>query len=99
MDKLKKIYEYQGEVVYGFCCPACKDTHQVRLEGPYAWQWNGSLDRPTIQPSILSNVGGANPTVPICHSYVTDGRIQYLGDCSHDMKGQTVELPDWSDEF
>jgi Zn finger protein HypA/HybF involved in hydrogenase expression len=28
-----------------------------------------------------------------CHSYVTDGKIQYLGDCSHALAGQTVELP------
>ena len=29
-----------------------------------------------------------------CHSYVTDGQIQFLGDCSHSLKGQTVPLPD-----
>lgn len=30
----------------------------------------------------------------ICHSFVTDGRIQFLGDCTHDLAGQTVDLPD-----
>ncbi len=30
----------------------------------------------------------------ICHSYITDGKIQYLGDCTHSLKGQTIELPD-----
>jgi hypothetical protein len=30
-----------------------------------------------------------------CHSFITDGRIQYLGDCTHDLKGQTIDLPDW----
>ncbi len=29
-----------------------------------------------------------------CHSYVTDGKIQFLGDCTHTLAGQTVELPD-----
>jgi hypothetical protein len=29
----------------------------------------------------------------ICHSFVTDGRIQFLGDCTHSLAGQTVELP------
>lgn len=33
-----------------------------------------------------------------CHSFVTDGRIQYLGDCTHSLAGQTVDLPDWEDE-
>lgn len=33
-----------------------------------------------------------------CHSFVTDGRIQFLGDCSHALKGQTVDLPEIEDE-
>jgi hypothetical protein len=28
----------------------------------------------------------------VCHSFVTDGRIQFLGDCTHAMAGQTVDL-------
>jgi hypothetical protein len=31
----------------------------------------------------------------ICHSFVTDGRIQFLDDCTHALAGQTVDLPDW----
>jgi len=31
----------------------------------------------------------------VCHSFVTDGRIQFLGDCSHHLAGQTVDLPAW----
>ena len=30
----------------------------------------------------------------ICHSFVTDGRIQFLGDCTHELAGKTVELPE-----
>lgn len=30
-----------------------------------------------------------------CHSFVTDGKIQFLDDCSHDLKGQTVALSAW----
>lgn len=29
-----------------------------------------------------------------CHSSVTDGRIQFHGDCTHALAGQTVDLPD-----
>ena len=29
-----------------------------------------------------------------CHSFVTDGRIQFLSDCTHELAGQTVDLPD-----
>lgn len=30
----------------------------------------------------------------VCHSFITDGRIQYLDDCTHPMKGMTVDLPE-----
>lgn len=33
-----------------------------------------------------------------CHSFITDGRIQFLGDCTHELRGQTVDLPDWTEE-
>ena len=28
-----------------------------------------------------------------CHSFITDGMIQFLSDCSHNLAGQTVPLP------
>lgn len=31
----------------------------------------------------------------VCHSFVKDGRIQFLGDCTHALAGQTVDLPAW----
>jgi hypothetical protein len=31
----------------------------------------------------------------VCHSFVTDGRIQFLNDCTHALAGQTVDLPDY----
>ena len=30
----------------------------------------------------------------ICHSFVIDGKIQYLNDCTHAMAGQSIELED-----
>lgn len=33
----------------------------------------------------------------VCHSFITDGRIQFLTDCTHDLAGQTVEIPNWED--
>lgn len=29
-----------------------------------------------------------------CHTYVTDGKIQFLGDCTHPLAGTTVEIPE-----
>ena len=31
----------------------------------------------------------------ICHSFVREGRIEFLSDCTHALAGQTVELPPW----
>lgn len=31
----------------------------------------------------------------ICHTFVKEGMIQFLSDCSHKFAGQTVEVPDW----
>lgn len=33
-----------------------------------------------------------------CHSFVTDGQIRFLSDCSHSLAGQTVELPDLQED-
>lgn len=29
-----------------------------------------------------------------CHSFIRDGYIQFLDDCTHQLKGKTVELPE-----
>lgn len=29
----------------------------------------------------------------VCHSFITAGQIQFLGDCTHALAGQTVPLP------
>jgi hypothetical protein len=34
----------------------------------------------------------------VCHSFVTDGRIRFLSDCTHALAGQTVDLPEWPRE-
>lgn len=85
----------------GFWCPGCDHYHGIQVNrggqaGP-AWGWNGSYDKPTFTPSILHNVGGFNERLPICHSFVTDGRIQFLSDCTHPLAGQTVDLPIFPD--
>lgn len=33
----------------------------------------------------------------VCHSFIKDGRIQFLSDCTHSLAGQTVDLPDWTE--
>lgn len=78
-------------------CPACKAAHAVRID-PAAdpWGWNGSLERPTLTPSLNAHYPqGAGRPDYVCHSFVTDGRIKFLTDSTHALAGQEVELPAW----
>jgi hypothetical protein len=34
------------------------------------------------------------PICYMCHSIITDGKIQYQNDCTHKLAGQTVEMED-----
>lgn len=29
----------------------------------------------------------------VCHSFIKEGMIQYLSDCTHDLRGKTIEIP------
>jgi len=33
----------------------------------------------------------------VCHTFITDGMVQFLDDCTHELAGKTVPLPPWSD--
>lgn len=59
------------------------------------WEWNGNVDRPTFNPSLLVREYGPNDeVVRVCHSYVKEGRIEFLSDCTHELAGKVVDLPE-----
>ena len=60
-------------------------------DGTPNWTWNGSVDSPTVRPSVLSRGGDTNGE-HVCHSWINDGKVQFLGDCTHEFAGQTLEL-------
>jgi len=33
-------------------------------------------------------------TCTVCHSFIKNGNIQYLNDCTHKLAGQTIPLPE-----
>lgn len=33
----------------------------------------------------------------VCHSFIRDGRIEFLNDCTHPLAGQTVDLPEFQE--
>ena len=81
-----------------FLCPACKDRHAIN-DDKEAWKFNGNFEEPTVTPSILVTwTEGEDRIEKRCHSYITTGFIQYMGDSTHELKGQTVELPQISED-
>jgi hypothetical protein len=102
-SKLRSVGFGTAGTGIAFWCPGCNEVHRIRTEGPGGqfnqakWQWDGNVAAPTISPSILIRVNFApedgGPIV--CHSFVRAGQIEFLGDCTHALKGQTVALPDW----
>ncbi len=100
--KIKPIEEPLKEFGYidadfVFMCPGCECHHGVwttnRNSNNAIWSFNGSADKPTFSPSILVRYP-VKEIMNICHSFVTDGKIQYLSDCTHKLAGQTIELPE-----
>lgn len=81
-----------------FKCPGCGWRHLINTDPVIkpCWTFNGDLERPTITPSINAWRDYTAPDRPSerCHSFVTDGRIRFLGDCTHALAGQTVDLPE-----
>ncbi|ACB80822.1 hypothetical protein Mpop_2665 [Methylorubrum populi BJ001] len=82
-----------------FWCPGCDGAHAVNV-GPGGWSFNGDFERPTFLPSVLvrydgSDAGKDGAPPAVCHSFVTDGEIRYLNDCTHALAGQTVPLKDF----
>lgn len=75
-----------------FFCPGCQEYHWIRTRGESPlWRFNGDVECPTVEPSILTF---KDDPARRCHSYVRAGRIEYLGDCGHTLRGQSVPLPE-----
>jgi hypothetical protein len=105
--KVHEVVNKDGEVIgYAIRCPAC-DAEDMGFAHVFykkmkndipGWSFNGDFEKPTFTPSMLATAKYGDPADGKdhrCHSFVTDGFIQYLGDCSHSMMNQTVEIPDW----
>lgn len=89
---------------YSHWCPGCDEMHLIAVHEPFAngakWTFDGDVNRPTFSPSI--NIysprceWGDGEVTPEqrCHYFLRAGRLEFLGDCTHALKGQTVDLPD-----
>jgi hypothetical protein len=90
-----KVYK-ASDTAYAFDCPGCGHQHCFyTCPPPHDWKWNGDYDKPTVTPSIRNSVkNDKGEWVTSCHLIITDGKIEYCGDCIHDLKGQTIDMVD-----
>ncbi len=97
MSKIRKVPVSETMHQYNFICPGCNEEHAFND----TWEFNQDFDRPTISPSFLTHGGRFKQGMPYdtemfrCHSFIKDGMIEFLGDCTHELKNKTVELPDY----
>lgn len=86
--------------VLSFFCLGCHMPHtiQVGASPGRRWGYNGNAEAPTFTPSVLCRYSWSDGE-RVCHSFITDGRIEYLGDCTHHLAGQTIDLPDWEEAW
>lgn len=87
------------EEVIAFHCPGCNGGHSFRIRGGGPiWIWDGNLDRGTFSPSLLvryyNDPQDREKVTGVCHSFVRGGKIEFLGDCTHALRGQTVDIPE-----
>ena len=97
LHKVKYVTQ-EGNVIkedednYRLWCPGCDEVHTIRGRGPSpCWTFNGDMVKPTFSPSLLT--GWNDFKEHRCHSFIKEGMIQFLSDCHHELKGQTVPLP------
>ena len=95
-DRLRR-QDHGNCIIYLFQCPACNHTHQYQTKAPQTngaeWEFNGNHNKPSFQPSLKVTTGFEEGD-HICHLHLTDGKLIFCGDCSHDMSGKTVDLPE-----
>ena len=56
------------------------------------WDWNYDVFYPTFSPPWLGKVIRDDGSTVICHFIVSDGKITYLPETTHDGSGQTFDL-------
>lgn len=102
MAKVHPFYDHDGKHInlWAFQCPGCGYDHGLQIRqyvegGNPQWTFNGDVDRPTFSPSLLIYKGSREEGITQCHSFIRDGKIEFLSDCLHSLAGQTVEIPEY----
>ena len=93
--KIEEVLNRGKHYSWSFRCPGCGCSHQMFTVAPHPggpqWKFNGDVNKPTFEPSLRVQWNHGDKSFN-CHSYIRDGFIQFLGDCTHKLAGKTVEM-------
>jgi len=89
--KLRSLQAVNGRAGLAYWCQGCDGIHTILIDGKGSpnWHWDGNKDKPTFQPSVLLRSPDRT-----CHTYVRNGIVTFLPDCTHKYKGTDQPLPD-----
>ncbi len=73
---------------YQHWCDGCNELHLIpNFNEKIRWTFNDDFDRPTLTPSVRHTWENK-----CCHYYITNGQINYCGDCTHTLAGKSMPL-------
>ena len=90
-----KVYEHEGTNYVMKCYCGNYHTYDKR------WTFKGSPDSPSFTPSMKVQPHRWNPATEkhepqgCCHFFVTNGKIEFCDDCTHEFSGQTLPMIPW----
>lgn len=91
----KKLWEnrYENGSDWIFFCPGCRNNHffAVGKHRNISWNFDGNIKNPTFTPSLKITEHNEKGDY-ICHLNLTNGKIIFHADCTHELSGQTVEM-------
>lgn len=98
---LENPYWPKGGILHH--CPACNELHCIAAGDAFRngekWEYDGDKAMPSFTPSMNIRVGpDEEGFVDVCHYWLRHGKIEYCGDCTHDLKSQIIALPDIPDQ-
>lgn len=59
-----------------------------------AWTWNGSLETPTVRPSVRTQYANEQVENVVIHYWLNDGICQCLSDCTDGNANTNLPLVD-----
>lgn len=103
---LRRTFDGFGTEYVSYYCQGCKEAHSITVYRPEGrsgpvWLWDRDPVKPTFSPSILVRRGGSiDPTFikeegdppMVCHTFISEGQVQFLPDCDHEFAGTTQPL-------